>query len=126
MNQYDATAACPSGMHLPTIRELAAYSQTNGAKGIRQWTEPPTEPPGEYQTIFAVNQVGPLDQFYFFNKGYKCPPGAPDGACTSSFWSSSVYAKNRAIGYTLSMYGDTVGDYRDDSANTAVWCFPSL
>lgn len=77
MNQRLAGRACAAkNGRLPTIREFAQESQSNGAKGILEvgQVDPGNVPPG-YDRIWAKNPDGNIDIFYYNRDGYRPPQG---------------------------------------------------
>jgi hypothetical protein len=102
MNQYDAERTCrEQGTRLPTARELAVYSQSLGARGIRETAHPgvvtwDTTVRAEieqmdrdgYYPIYVANSSGQRAvDFYFNYSGYQRPAGDLGNLW---FWSSSV------------------------------------
>ena len=102
MNQYDADKYCQAqGTRLPTIREMAAYSQSLGAKGILETAYPGVYyaflkvdeeikrmNTNGYDAIYTSNSAGETTvDFYFNYSGYQRPSG---DLGNYAFWSSSV------------------------------------
>lgn len=124
MNQYDAERACrEQGSRLPTARELAVYSQSLGARGIRETAHPGVvrtdstvqaeteqmERDG-YYTIYVANASSqPAVDFYFNYSGYQRPAG---DLANYFFWSSSVLPD-----YSFSAYGLNGGNGFIDDFN---------
>lgn len=92
MTQKNAIDYCVSvGAHLPSARELAQLSRSQGAKGILSDSEYVTEKRGSdkgkaYQ-ITAKNLDEKIDNFNFSYAGYQRPS---DSLGNHWFWSSSV------------------------------------
>ena len=110
MNQYDAERTCrEQGTRLPTARELAVYSQSLGARGIRETAHPgvvmsDTTVRAEieqmdrdgYYPIYVANSSGQSSvDFYFNYSGYQRPAGDLGNLW---FWSSSVHTYLGAYG----------------------------
>jgi hypothetical protein len=81
MTQYEAKNYCRSqGQRLPTIRELALYAQSLGARGISE------TPEVGYHPVKGFDSSGHPDNFYYSNYGYQ----RPAGDLAKVIWSSSV------------------------------------
>jgi hypothetical protein len=81
MTQYEAMDYCLSRrQRLPTIRELALYAQSQGARGVRE------TPEAGYLAAKAFDTSGHPDNFYYSNEGYQ----RPAGDLAKLVWSSSV------------------------------------
>lgn len=63
---------CPTGTHLPTAREFAEFSVSQGANPILE-SLPGVPPPPNYWSVRALNPDGTRDDFYFNAEGYKIP-----------------------------------------------------
>lgn len=99
-----AEKACPTGTHLPSIRELAELSQKSGSKGILERNQvDPIRVPAGYHKISAINSDGKWDEFYFSNDGYE-PPAGDLGS--NWFWSSSSSFYGAAYCYALRDTGE--------------------
>jgi hypothetical protein len=113
MNQYDAERTCrEQGTRLPTARELAVYSQSLGARGIRETAHPgvvtsDTTVRAEieqmdrdgYYPIYVANSSGQRAvDFYFNYSGYQRPAGALGNLW---FLSSSVHPGDPNDAYSL-------------------------
>ena len=113
MNQYDAERTCrEQGTRLPTARELAVYSQSLGARGIRETAHPgvvmsDTTVRAEieqmdrdgYYPIYVANSSGQRAvDFYFNYSGYQRPAGDLGNLW---FWSSSVHPVYSNDAYNL-------------------------
>ncbi|MCM2279985.1 MAG: hypothetical protein NDJ89_18080 [Oligoflexia bacterium] len=149
---YEALNACPSGKHLPTARELAELSQTNGAKGImeidaaKSLGADPEAPPRQgsnlsfyqktgYDLIdtFVPHSNGIRDRFYFNPSGYKQPDsiGCSGGQGIWS-WSASLYVYY-PDGYSYQFEGENGSlvpwnTYTQNNSNDnkrMVMCFPN-
>lgn len=127
-NYKEALSACPSGTHLPSIRELAEEAKDFGAKGILQRSVDPNNIPPGYTHFLAVNAEEAKDDFYYSNDGYKDEVqlsigGGPAPTCV---WSSSemlttpsdVYAMLLETCYGAVDYGDIL-----PGAKCAIQCF---
>jgi hypothetical protein len=136
MNQYDAERTCrEQGTRLPTARELAVYSQSLGARGIRETAHPgvvtsDTTVRAEieqmdrdgYPPIYVANSSGQRAvDFYFNYSGYQRPAGDLGNLW---FWSSSVPPDASAYAYLLSgLSGDVAYYYRSYAGDlSAVRC----
>ena len=132
MNQYDAERTCrEQGTRLPTARELAVYSQSLGARGIRETAHPgvvmsDTTVRAEieqmdrdgYYPIYVANSSGQRAvDFYFNYSGYQRPagdlgklwfwsssvrPAYPKYACTLDGYDGGIDYYNRSLVYDLS------------------------
>jgi hypothetical protein len=130
MNQYDAERTCrEQGTRLPTARELAVYSQSLGARGIRETAHPgvvtsDTTVRAEiekmdrdgYYPIYVANRSGQRAvDFYFNHWGYQRPPG---GLGNLWFWSSSAHPFDSDYAYYLDGYDGGIAyvnrSYDDD------------
>lgn len=78
----DATVSCPSGTHIPSVREYARWSQRRGARGVVEIKRDEGRPPEGYKRIQTAK-----DSFYFSSEGFR---GAGGVGLDSTFWSSSV------------------------------------
>ena len=136
MNQYDAERTCrEQGTRLPTARELAVYSQSLGARGIRETAHPgvvtsDTTVRAEieqmdrdgYYPIYVANSSGQRAvDFYFNYSGYQRPAGDLGNLW---FWSSSVHPDYSNVAYVLyGYYGFIDGDDRSSGyVSSAVRC----
>jgi hypothetical protein len=119
MNQYDADTYCKSqGTRLPTVRELALYCQSLGAKGISA-----TERDG-YYLVRGSDSVGNPDSFYFSNEGYQRPTGDFGNYW---FWSSSVDSNYSYYAYYVrSHFGGIYAGIRSYDYNRGVRCVRSV
>ena len=124
VRQYEAMKACPQGMHLPTIRELAKISVKTGAEIFEMdyhEMDPDSKVPTQYfDKVSAVNPNGKKDDFYLIFFDYKFPKQGHIDECT---WSSSLTQGSSEIAYCLN--GARVGT--DDTSDTlhAVICVPN-
>lgn len=132
MNAFEAEEYCKRlGAHLPTVRELAMYAKSRGAKGIIKKAlvkkTCSTEKYSDCEKIEALNMDGSYDRFYYVNSGFRAPVGQ---LTTKGLWSSSrnvnEYGLDSVIGYELSL-GDSAGDFieanRHETENS-VRCAP--
>jgi hypothetical protein len=117
LSQYDAERACrEQGTRLPTVRELAVYSQSLGARVIRETAHPgvlwsDSRVSAEiaqmdrdgYYPIYVANSSGQRAvDFYFNYSGYQRPAGdLGEMPC----WSSSV-RPNGSERTAYLLYGD--------------------
>lgn len=133
MSQYDAERTCrEQGTRLPTARELAVYSQSLGARGIRETAHPgvvtsDTTVRAEieqmdragYYPIYVANSSGQIAvDFYHDTLGYQRPAGDLRNLW---FWSSSVRPVYSGYAYGLSglnggLYYYYRSHYDDDNA----------
>jgi hypothetical protein len=117
MKQYDAERTCRElGTRLPTARELAVYSQSLGARKIRETTHPDVATTDStvraeiaqmdrdgYYPIYVANPSGQRAvDFYFNDSGYRRPAG---DLGYYWFWSSSVHPDFSNNAYLLSGFG---------------------
>jgi len=129
LNEVDAVQYCSDlGTRLPTIRELALYAQSLGAKGIRETAhvgvastdsavqaEIAQMKGDHYEAIYTLNSSKEMTvDFYYSYAGFKVPTGD-----LGYFWlySSSVYVINPKMNYTLSTFQ---GDFGYDDT-TVIW-----
>ena len=136
MNQYDAERTCrEQGTRLPTARELAVYSQSLGARGIRETAHPgvvtsDTTVRAEieqmdrdgYYPIYVANSSGQRAvDFYFNYSGYQRPAGDLGNLW---FWSSSVHPVYSYGAYFVSGSVGGVGNVNRSSGDdgSAVRC----
>jgi hypothetical protein len=136
MNQYDAERTCrEQGTRLPTARELAVYSQSLGARGIRETAHPgvvtsDTTVRAEieqmdrdgYYPIYVANSSGQIAvDFYFNYSGYQRPAGDLGNLW---FWSSSVHPVVSDSAYSLDGDGGYIAyvSRSDGTYNSAVRC----
>lgn len=121
MSQRNAFTACPTGTHLPSIRELAVLSESQGAKGLLELNQiVGGAVPAGYALISAAGNT--LDRFYFNPEGYH--PIAGDLG-NYWFWSSSIFSQDEDSAYIFNGKNGAVGtlEFRDYSYG-AVLCFP--
>lgn len=111
-NLRDADGACrDQGGRLPTARELAVYSQSLGAQGIRETAHPGVgsfaskvqaeiaqmNRDGYYPNYYVANNSGDKAiDFYFNSSGYQRPAGDLGDYW---FWSSSVLTSDFGYDY---------------------------
>ncbi len=108
--QEKAEAYCNKHyLGLPTVRELALYSRSLGARRIRKTAKT------DYYQIWGLDGVGNSDIFYYSSKGYRRPKG---NLGDHSFWSSSfnIYADSAYVLYGNDGYIEAVSLNNDDSA----------
>jgi hypothetical protein len=92
MTYYDAEAYChEQGQRLPTVRELAAYAQTQEAQGISE------VPKSGYFYVQGTDQGGNPDSFYYSSLGYRWPK-----VHHAHLWSSSILPSHSPKGWILS------------------------
>lgn len=104
------------GMHLPAIRELAQYSQSEGAAGLSE------DAKGDFSVVKARNGDGKLDEFYFSASGYRVPGAYEEGLW---FWSSSTYTDDSYVAYDFRGFSGEIGyDARDIDLRHATRCAP--
>lgn len=125
---YDkAIKACPARSRQPTIRELAKYSQTQGAKGILEVDQVDLKNiPSGYRFFNVINPDNTTDQFLYNPEGYQAPKG---DFGENDFWSSSIYVGysnyvlgfNGRDGHILSLSIATEGL----NARSSVICMPN-
>ena len=117
MSQYEALKSCPSGMHLPTARELAIESQSYGALGLLELDQTPL---AAYRKVTATNSDGTKDEFYFAYDGYS---PTDNNLKKNWFWSSSVFSGDETVAYGLVSWGSI--EYFGPRENPwgAVQCF---
>jgi hypothetical protein len=93
MNQEDADRYCRYlGLRLPTARELALYSQSQGARGIGKPKK------RGYNLVLGSDSSGNEDRFSFLVNGYERPTGELGN---NWFWSSSVYPDDSHLAYLM-------------------------
>ena len=136
MSQFDAERTCRElGARLPTARELAVYSQSLGARGIRETTHPGVvttdstvsaeieqmDRDGYYPISVANSSGRRAVDFYFNNSGYQRPAGDLGNYW---FWSSSVHPDYSNSAYLLNGFHGYVDYYSRSyaSAYGAVRC----
>ncbi len=106
LNQDEARKACPTGTHLPHIRELAKEAQAHGAKGILEMDQvKPGGIPAGYQYVSRFSQ-GSQDEFYYSAEGYRRPAGDLGDV---AFWSSSTNCPDNSEGYYLDGTSGSIG-----------------
>ena len=84
----EAQTACPSGTHLPSIREVASDSLAGGAKILELSEVKPGEIPYGFLIVEVVNADGTADKFYYNEKDF-IPRTAE--VWKVQFWSSSSF-----------------------------------
>jgi hypothetical protein len=95
--------ACPTGTHLPTMREIAEYCTALGAKGILEIADVnPGAIPKDYLHYQVTNSDNSQEEFYFNEKGYQRPNG---DLGKEFFWTSSLDSFVKKDGWALSLYG---------------------
>jgi|GEM_PF-6608364 len=99
MNFYQAKIYCESiDATLPTVRELATWSISHGAKGILETAK--TVVPEGYYLVASVYDDGTKDEFYFSHEGYQSPSAE---FSKEMFWTLSTAAQNK--NYAHVFYG---------------------
>jgi hypothetical protein len=100
LNQYDANSFCRNkGLRLPTARELAHFSQSQGAQGISE------TPKDGYRLVKGLDSEGNQDYFYFSSQGYMRPAG---DLGKKYFWSSSMHPNYPGYAYGLDGYDGAI------------------
>jgi hypothetical protein len=105
MRHVDAVKYCSGKkMRLPTAREFALYSISQGAEDIIEPQNYHYQP--NYSQLSPINENGIRDNFYYSYVGYKAPATQPKDLCLES---SSVefhpYYYEFAAGYGYIYYG---------------------
>lgn len=123
LTQPKAMKACPSGTHLPTIRELAEEAHANGSKEILELNQVnPQQVPDDYEKISAINSDGTQGEFYYNNDdldGYEV-----EWLGSNWFWSSSIHSHPMFSDVDFYIYitaGELLTQFSDFSH--AVRCF---
>jgi hypothetical protein len=98
LNQYAALRACPTGTHLPSLRELANECKMRGAQIFEKSQIDFDNIPSGYQQFRAVGVDGVEDFFYLDSSGYQ-NPGGELGA--HGFWSASYELYGDEVGYVV-------------------------
>ncbi len=114
----EALTACLKGTHLPTIREMLAYTVSHGAEGIIEKTGNDEGPlPGYELVVYYVG--GARKEFFYSAKGYRAPEGK---AGKYFFYSSDSLQPLDSRGVGIRGDNGTVGYpiWRDSQA---VLCF---
>lgn len=92
LSYRQALKACPAGMRLPTMRELAERMQADGALGVKEVVG---ENPVPYQDGYTLHDVikadGSHDRFYFNGRGLRRVDDSP-------YWSSEKVMINSPWG----------------------------
>lgn len=113
LKQYDAVTHCqkkyndtPLGAHLPTARELAAFTEKFEGKKLLEVEYVNKElggaPPVGYQLISSKGADDRLDSFYFSYTGYEPELGKVD---LKGYWTSSITTDHFKQAYYLGYLG---------------------
>lgn len=128
MTQAQADELCTSrGMHLPTSRELVAFSVSMGAKGRLEASEVKRgKVPEGYYLVDSLNPGRKRDPLYFNHTGYDAKRGGLQGEL---LWTASLVPGKPAYAHVF--YGDWGGgggkpqEHRRTYRNS-VRCLPGL
>jgi len=127
--QYAADSYCKSiKSRLPTLRELALYAQTLGAKGIREthfknvdMSKPQVQAEIKqmeglkYDAIYKGFGEKIVVDFYYSHKGYLHPEG---DLGRYLYFSSTIGPESSSFAFLLNGYsGDIHDEFRDDATD---------
>lgn len=126
-----ALKVCPAGTHLPTVRELAKYGQSRGARGIieiDQCKKLPNFPPNySIERYLATGQYNGPDEFCYDSSGYTAPnipADQNDLGYLPTYWTSTPGWMNDTIFIFFQQTGSiwALIDFNRDRHRN-VWCF---
>ena len=131
MTQSQAAEYCAGkNAHLPTSRELVAFSVAFGARGVLEVADvakrPNSTPPVGYYLVASINPGNERDDFYFSHEGYDAQRAGTEG---ERLWTSSIVPTHTDFAHVF--YGDWGGgggkseEHRRNFRN-AVRCVSSL